>query len=440
MSAARRTPRWGSILAMAFVAACALVAPARVAGFSGFGPMQASEDYGKAITFTVQLPGGAPQQLDLLLEFGIEPDSTFVAPVQASGTEARYVWDASKQYLTPNTPISYRWRATNSLNVTESAVGNIRYADNRTGLDWHLAQMGDATIHWYGSSEPVARHFGDLTGGAVSRAEQLLGHSLDGPVDIFVYVSRSDFFGALGPGAREWTGAATFPGIRTVFMWLGGGPSDYLDRAIVHEVTHVVFFDATRNAFHAPPLWLNEGFAVWSERQNADQQAATVRSEVSSGLISFSAMSDAFPIGTRGSSLSYAEGATMVDRIIHTYRANALSGITAAYRNGATDDEALRAGTGVPATQLYSDYFRSFGASEPKPIPASTIGPSIVRTGASVGSGGGSTAAPNGSPAEPASGDNGTIVIALVVVAIAVIGLGVLGVFLVRRRRTGGTL
>jgi len=31
-------------------------------------------------------------------------------------------------------------------------------------------------------------------------------------------------------------------------------------------------------------------------------------------------------------------------------------------------------------------------------------------------------------------------VIALIVVAIAVIGLGVLGVFLVRRRRTGGTL
>src|SRR5205807_10045654 len=114
----------------------------------------------------------------------------------------------------------------------------------------------------------------------------------------------------------------------------------------------------TRNLYHAPPLWLNEGFAVWSERQNADSQAATVRSEVTNGLISFDAMTDAFPIGTRGSSLSYAEGATMVNRIINTYGSTALSGITAAYRNGATDDEALRAGTGVPAAQLYADYFR----------------------------------------------------------------------------------
>jgi hypothetical protein len=426
------------LLALSLVAAIAAVAPARIAAFSGFGSMSVSEQYGKAITFKVELPGGAPDRLDILIGFGIEPDSTFVAPVEASGSAASYVWDASTQYLTPNTPISYRWRATNGSVVTESAVGNLRYTDNRPGLDWHSAQMGDATVHWYGSSEAIARHFGDQTGGAVTRAEKLLGHNLDGPVDIFVYVSRDEFFGALGPGAREWTGAATFPGIRTVFMWLGGGPSDYLDRALVHEVTHVVFYDATRNVYHGPPLWLNEGFAVWSERQNADTQAATVRSEVSSGLISFDAMTDAFPIGARGSSLSYAEGATMVDRIIRTYGATALSGIAAAFRNGATDDEALRAGTGVPATQLYMDYFRSFGAPEPKPIPAASIGPSIVHTGVNAGSGGQSTTAPNGSPAEPRDAGSNALAIGLVVGFVVVIGLVVLGAFLVRRRRSGG--
>ena len=426
------------LIALGLVATSALVAPARIAAFSGFGPMSVSEQYGKAITFTVSLPGGGPDRLDILIGFGIEPDATFVAPVQDSGSEASYVWDASTQYLTPNTPISYRWRATNGSVVTESAVGNLRYADNRPGLDWHSAQMGDATVHWYGSSEAIARHFGDLTGGAVSRAQKLLGHSLDGPVDIFVYESRQEFFGALGPGAREWTGAATFPGIRTVFMWLGGGPSDYLDRALVHEVTHVVFYDATRNPYHGPPLWLNEGFAVWSERQSADAQAATVRSEVSSGLISFDAMTEAFPIGTRGSALSYAEGATMVDRIIRTYGGTALSGIAAAYRDGATDGEALRAGTGVSAAQLYADYFRSFGAAEPKPIPAASIGPSIVHTAVSAGSGGQSTSAPNGAPAEPGDAGSNALTIGLVVGIVVVIGLAVLGIFLARRRRAGG--
>ncbi len=431
----RRTRHVWAVLALPLVASLAVVAPARVAAFTGFGPMRASEEYGKAMTFSVDLPGGAPQQLDLLIDFGIDPDSTFVAPVQASASEATYTWDTSQQYLTPNTPITYRWRATNGSTVTESAAGSLRYADNRPGLDWHSARMGDATIHWYGSSEAAARRFGDLTGGAVSRAENLLGHTLDGPVDIFVYVSRPEFFGALGPGAREWTGAATFPGIRTVFMWLGGGSSDYLDRAIVHEVTHVVFYDATRNVFHGPPLWLNEGFAVWSERQSADEQAATVRSEVSSGLLSFSAMTDAFPIGARGSALSYAEGTTMVDRIMRTYGPGAMSRIMAAYRDGATDDEALRAGTRVSAAQLYADYFRSFGATEPKPIPAASIGPSIVHTGATMGGGGASTTAPNGSRAEPPAGGDGTVAILLAGAAVAVVALALLGVFIVRRRR-----
>ena len=424
-------------LLIVLLGAAALVRPPAAAAFSGFGPITASERYGTAITFKVELPGGAPDQLELLIAFGIQPDVTFIAPVDVSGTQATYVWDASKQYLTPNTPISYRWRATSGAAVTESAVGSLRYADNRPGLDWHTAPMGNATIHWYGSSETRARRFGDLTGGAVSRAEELLGHALDGPVDIFVYVTRAEFFGALGPGAREWTGAATFPGIRTVFMWLGGGSSEYLDRALIHEVTHVVFFDATRNDFHAPPLWLNEGFAVWSERQNADTQSATVRSEVSSGLLSFGAMTDAFPIGTRGSSLSYAEATTMVDRIIHIYGASAMSGIAKAYRNGATDEEALRAGTGVPAAQLYGDYFRAFGASEPRPIPAASIGPSIVHAGAN-GSGGQATTGPNGAPAETANPPGGVPLVVLVIALVGLIAVVVAGAYLLRRRPQGG--
>src|SRR5205814_3513097 len=137
----------------------------------------------------------------------------------------------------------------------------------------------------------------------------------------------------------------------------------------------------------------------------------------------FGAMTDAFPIGTRGSSLSYAEGATMVDRIIHAYGDSAMSGIAAAYRNGATDQEALRAGTGVPAAQLYADYFRSFGAPEPKPVPPASIGPSIVRTGASPAVAAEGTTAPNGAPAEPAAGSGSVPLVVWAVVGVAVIAL-----------------
>ncbi|MDQ6683330.1 MAG: hypothetical protein M3Y88_08690, partial [Chloroflexota bacterium] len=217
-----------------------LAAP--VSAFSGFGALSADAVYGRQMTFRVTL-GSTPDRLELLLRFGGD-DNTFVAPVRPASGAATYVWDAAQQYVTPNTRINYRWRATSAGIVSLSPEGTLVYADNRPGLDWHSTQLGEATVHWYGGAEAQAREFGTLAASGARSAEGLLGHDLAGPVDIFVYDSRADFFGALSPGAREWTGAATFPNIRTIFMWLGGGPPSYLRTAVVHEVTHVVFYDA----------------------------------------------------------------------------------------------------------------------------------------------------------------------------------------------------
>jgi hypothetical protein len=429
----RRLPiRVHGVAAVAvLIALLGVAAPPRAAAFSGFGTATASSAFGKQITFTVALPGGAPDQLDLLLQIGDDPDSTLVAPVHASGDAATYKWDMSDGALTPNTPLTYRWRAVQGGQTTVSQPAHLRYADNRPGLDWQSATIGQATVHWYGSAEAQARHFGDLTSGAASRAEQLLGHSLDGPIDIFVYISHDDFFGALGPGAREWTGAATFPNIRTVFMWLGAGDTGYLNTAIVHEVTHAVFYDATHNPYHEPASWLNEGLARWSEQQSAAREADTVRSEVSSGLFSFDALVAQFPIGARGSSLSYAQGATMVDRIIKTYGRAAMARIAAAYRSGATDAEALKAGTGISADQLYADYFHSFGAEQPRPVAAASIGPSIVHAAPAPGSSGTAAASGQSEPANEGATPWG-IAALLAVLVIAAIAAA----WVVSRRRT----
>ena len=51
----------GLPLAIGLLLAVALGVAAPVEGFTGFGPMSASEQYGKAITFKVDIPGGAPK-------------------------------------------------------------------------------------------------------------------------------------------------------------------------------------------------------------------------------------------------------------------------------------------------------------------------------------------------------------------------------------------
>ena len=347
-------------------------------GFDGFGDVVADSTYADEIRLQVELDGPPPERLELLVWTpGDEAASVF--PVEPSGRTATYVWDTSINHVVPNTLITYQWRAIDGESVTLSEEGTIRYEDDRPGLDWQSAQLGDATVHWYGGAESTARRFGELTAQGVARAEQLLGTSLAGPVDVFVYDTRDEFFGALGPGVREWTGAAAYSELRTIFMWLGGGSPSYLEVAMLHEVTHIVFHDATDNPFHEPARWLNEGIATWSETSEGSDERSIVELEAGGGgLFAFEAITEQFPIGERGGRLSYAQGTTMVDMIVDRYGEEAIAAIAAAYREGASDADALEVGTGVPAEQLYADFYEAFGVEPPQPVAVEPIPPSNV--------------------------------------------------------------
>ncbi|MDQ2674432.1 MAG: peptidase MA family metallohydrolase [Chloroflexota bacterium] len=368
--------RIGSVLATA--AGVWLLVPGPTLGFDGFGDLDADSTYGEEIRLTVGLDGAMPDRLELLV-WTPGDESATVLPVVPSGPEVTYVWNTAANHVTPNTLITYRWRAIDGEDVTLSEEATIRYEDDRPGLDWQRAQLGEATVHWYGGAESTARRFGELTAQGVARAEDLLGTELAGPVDIFVYDSRDEFFGALGPGVREWTGAAAYSELRTIFMWLGGGSPSYLEVAMLHEVTHIVFHDATDNPFHEPARWLNEGIATWSETsEGADERSIVALEAGGGGLFAFEAITEQFPIGERGGRLSYAQGTTMVDMIVDRYGEEALAAIAAAYREGASDADALEAGTGVPAEQLYADFYAEFGVDPPQPIAVEPIPPSNV--------------------------------------------------------------
>jgi hypothetical protein len=433
-------------LLAAFLLTVGLVAagPQPVAGFERFAEPEADSTFGTEIVFRTQLVGGDPDRLELLLRFGDDAGSTLVVPVEPTGGAAEWRWDAARNHVTPNTAIRHQWRAHQAGAVMLSPERTFVYADDRPGLDWGSERFGEATVHWYGDAETQARRFGELTAAGARRAEELLGHQLAGPIDIFVYRSQSEFFGALGPGAREWTGAAAFPALRTVFMWLEGGDRAYLERALVHEVTHVVFHDATDNPYHAPPKWLNEGIAVWSETSGAAQERSLVEFEArGGGLLAFEAISDQFPIAERQAVLAYAQGAAMVDIIIREHGMEAIPRIAAAYRDGATDDEALEAGTGRSAEALMADFFSQFGSEVPQPVEPEPLLPSNV----SLPSGDRGSAGPGATPATDGAApsrqpmtevDIGSWLV-LAMGAAGVIGLVLVGLIVGRRARARQT-
>lgn len=364
------------VVALVTVAAVVLPSAARAGG--GFSDLTADATFGVDLTFSAAWTGAAPDRTELLLGFGGE--DRLVVPVVMSGSSLSYRRDLADGYLPPNSVVTYQWRATDGTAITLSPEKTLLYDDDRPQLSWEQARIGSATVHWYGDNESIARRFGELAGDAADRAAELLGATIAGGIDIFVYDAREDFIGAVGPSAREWVGAATYPDIRTVFMWLGAGGTDYLETTIAHEVTHVVFYDATHNAFHAPPTWMDEGTATWSEDRNADTERDLVSLESGSaqGLMAFEALTAQFPIDARDASLAYAEGTVMIDQIIADHGQAAMAGIAEAYRSGATDDEAIQAGTGVSFADLRAEFFDSFGVTEPQPVEPLSLNDSDV--------------------------------------------------------------
>jgi Peptidase MA superfamily len=414
------------------LAGVGLLAPPTRAG-GGFTDLAADATFGVDMSFSAAWTGTPPDRVELLLGFAGEEH--LVIPVPLVSGRLDYHRDLADGFVQANTRVAYRWRAVDGSEVTVSPEQTLLYDDDRAGLDWHQAQIGSATVHWYGANEAIARRFGDLAGGAADAAADLLGSPLANPIDIFVYESREDFQGALGPDSREWIGAATYPHLRTVYMWLGAGSTAYLDITIAHEVTHVVFDDATSNPYHEPANWFNEGLATWSELGNADTERdlVSVEAGTAQGLMAFAALTSQFPIDTRGASLAYAQSATMVDLIIREHGAQAIAAIAEAYRSGATDEEAIEAGTGVSFDQLRADYFASFGVSEPAPVEPLPLGRSDVPLPPQPDDEPGDEPVPSAEPT-PASGGSQDVVWWLII-GFVVVGVLFVAVVVVRARR-----
>jgi hypothetical protein len=419
-------------LGLAVIVAGQAPPPARAG--AGFSDLAADSTFGVEMTFSATWSGGDPDYVELLLGFGGD-DARLVIPVALSGNRLDYRRDMADDYVPPNTTVAYRWRAVDGDVVTLSPERELLYEDDRAGLDWERARIGSATVHWYGGNESIARRFGDLAADAADTAGDLLGTPLAEPIDILVYEAREEFLGAVGPGTREWVAAATYPNIRTVLMWIEAGSNAFLDTALAHEVTHVVFHDASDNPFHGPPSWMNEGTATWAELGNAETEEALVRQEARSpgGLMAFEALTAQFPIDARGANLAYAQGATMVDHILRTYGDDALASIMDAYRAGSTDDEAIQAGTGAEFADIRADYFEEFGVTEPGPVEPIALEGSTVPL----------PPQPDGLPAasdepEPAPGPDpgdGQDLAPWLIIGLVVIGGIVIGAVVWRARR-----
>jgi hypothetical protein len=302
----------------------------------------------------------------------------------------------------PNTHFEFQFRvraADGTLTVGPLAQGVIE--DKR--FDWGTLEQGLVRVHWYAGDDAFAHDVADYANGAVDRASELLGTTLPAPVDLFVYDTQQDLLDAVSPNRESIAGEA-HQDIQTMFAWLPDEQDidGFNGEVVRHELTHLVFGAATRNPYHDPPTWLNEGVAVYLSAGYGGYYRSLVEGAVANeSLIPLDGLTGIFPPGP-DFSLAYGEAVSAVDFFVSTYGEQTLWDLVRSYAQGMTDDAAFTAATGGNVVAFNAAWFESLGASVPQPLgpqpaPTGPVPPDWAPGGATPGP----TLAPGQTPPTP---------------------------------------
>lgn len=346
----------------------------------------------------------------------------------------------------PNARFGYRFRVTlPDGTVALGPQASITVVDNR--FTWHTVTGSVVRLHWYAGNQAFGQRALAIGEAAIRKASATFGVAKVPPVDFFVYGDTQPFLQALGPGTRENTGGEYIPAIQTMFADIAPDQigSGWVSSVVPHELTHLVFDLATRNPYHDPPLWLDEGLAVYLSDGPGPHRAELQQGIAQGRIVPLDGLTGAFPRSNEGDVLAYAEAVSAVDYFMRTYGQAALLTLLRAYQRGATDDEAFGAATGGTVGAFGARWLASVGVTPPPtygprpappgPVPASWSTPSPL----SAGSGAdraerGGTGTLAGAPSSPGAPGNAAPPLLAALVPLAA------GALLLRRRSGRGRL
>lgn len=402
-------------LALALVTAAAVAPRTALAASPLFGTPTVSAPLGEDVTFASQISGDDIAAVDVLVRLvGFAPNVVLSAQ---PGPDVD-TWQVSQPLnipgsvgcacvirgqSPPNTHFEFQFRvraADGTLTLGPVAQGVVE--DSR--FNWRTLDQGLVSVHWYAGDDAFARTAADLANDAIDKAAELLGTTLPAPVDLFVYDTQQALLEAVSPNRENIAGEA-HNDIRTMFVWLEGdlGIDGFAAEVVRHELTHLVFHAATQNPYHGPPLWLNEGVAVYlSAGYSAADRGAVEGAAATGALIPLDGIAAYFPAPPDQFFLAYAESVSAVDFFVRTYGEPDLWDLVRSYSHGMTDDAAFSAATGADADAFNSAWFESLGATVPEPLgpqpgPTGHVPPDWAPGGATPGP----TLAPGQTPPTP---------------------------------------
>lgn len=335
-----------------------------------FGEATAATTFGQSIRVEQEAHlNDAPVRAEAVVRVA-GSNRTFLAEIRAPGageSTLAYTYPTPFGSIYPNTRVELGFRVTFADGrVLDSPTTTIRYEDDR--FAWRTLEGGLVRVHWVEGDDAFGRRALDIGERAVQEATALLGVDETRPIDFYVYADQAAFFDVLGPAIQENVGGIALAEIRTLFANIG--PTQVNDPwvgvVIPHELTHLVFDTATRNPYHEPPHWLNEGLADYlAQGYNAGARGSVKNAARSGAIMPLRALVGRFPTQTDRFSLAYDESVSAIDFLIRTYGQDALVGLIRSYADGVSDDIAFENALDVNVAGFEAAWLADLGIDEP---------------------------------------------------------------------------
>ena len=327
--------------------------PSTVAGLDGIVviDMDVDIDFPNQVVFTIE----AESYVDIVdVRISYQVDRMNYAEVVSEGwadftpastVEANWVWDMRNAGLPPGAGVIYWWMVEDADgNKYETSPEAMHFDDERyswQNLTSTAPQGSEISLFWYEGSDSFARELMDTCEEGLARLTEDIGTYPERPINIYVYASDDDLKGAL-IFPQEWTGGVAFPTFSTIAIGIAQGELDWGEKALVHELTHLVVHQVTFGPYGQLPLWLDEGLATYNEGELDPFLRSYLEEAISKGeLISVRSLCSPFSAYAEKAYLSYAQSYSLVEYLLDNYGQESMLDLLAILKEGSTYDEAL---------------------------------------------------------------------------------------------------
>jgi hypothetical protein len=310
----------------------------------------------QAVIDTIELEYGATQVTCGAASAKATPDFDPATRVKASWT-----WDFRKSNSPPpGARIWWRWHvrdeAGNELEVEEQ---EIFFDDPR--YDWQEIRSDELVLLSAVPVRTVNQGLWQAANEALDRLESDIGARPERLVKIYNYPSTQDLHDAV-VFTREWTGGQARASYDTILLGVNRSNLEWGERAMTHELTHLVIYQVTFNCLGDLPTWLDEGLAEYIEGDLTSHSQETLdAARADDDLITLQSLSSSFPTSSKRADLAYAQSRQIVSYLIETYGQEKMAELLQTFKEGSTYDKALQRVYGLDTEGLYNEWRASLG-------------------------------------------------------------------------------